>query len=85
MYPDQRLGLVRIIKGTRVNLEAKNQSSIFIIMKRFLHSFIFAGSGIVHCLRHEPNFKIHIAAAIVATTLGFFFRLERAEWLVIII
>lgn len=55
-------------------------------MKRFsikdrLKSFIFAFRGIILLFRHEHNAWIHGMAMILATGLGFYFDISRAEWI----
>lgn len=50
-------------------------------MKRFADAF----NGIVSALKSQKNMKIHIAAAIVVISCGFFFNITLVEWCVLII
>ena len=47
-------------------------------------SFIAAGRGLVRLVRSEPNFQIHVVAAVVAVGLGLCLGLSQPEWLVLI-
>jgi len=49
-----------------------------------LKSFQYAWRG-VKLLFREPNAKIHLAAAILAITLGFLLKINLIEWAIIII
>ncbi|MFP5471261.1 MAG: diacylglycerol kinase family protein [Bacteroidia bacterium] len=42
----------------------------------------YAIKGIWLCLKNESNFRIHIAAAILATIAGFYFEISTTEWLI---
>lgn len=46
-------------------------------------SFKYAGEGIKEAFKNEPNFRIHIIAAIAATLLGFYFKLSQTEWMIL--
>ncbi|NLC76776.1 MAG: diacylglycerol kinase family protein [Clostridia bacterium] len=48
-----------------------------------LKSFTFALSGLVAAIKEERNLKIHLAAALLVTVLGFVFQLRLWEWAVI--
>jgi diacylglycerol kinase len=48
------------------------------------NAFIHAARGITYCLRHEPNFKIELAAALVTVAAGIFFSINPVEWLFIV-
>jgi diacylglycerol kinase len=48
-------------------------------------SFIAAGRGLVRLVRSEPNFQIHLLAAVVAVGLGFWLGLSKPEWLILIL
>ena len=54
-------------------------------MKAFLKGFVYAGRGFWFCLRHERNFRIHLAAAAAVLALAPFFRLTRGEWAALIL
>ena len=49
-------------------------------MKGFLMGFVYAGRGLWFCLRHERNFRIHLAAAAAVLGIAPFFHLSRGEW-----
>ena len=49
-------------------------------MGRFLKGFVYAGRGIWFCVRHERNFRIHMAAALYVLLFAPYFSLNRGEW-----
>ena len=42
----------------------------------------FAVKGIWFCLKNESNFRMHIAAGILATIAGFYYDLSTTEWMI---
>ena len=46
----------------------------------FLRSFVYAGRGIWFCIRHERNFRIHMAVAVYVLLFAPYFSLTRGEW-----
>jgi diacylglycerol kinase (ATP) len=50
-----------------------------------LKSFTFAFSGIAAMLRTQHNAWIHLAATLVAIAAGFWFTIERGEWVWLIV
>lgn len=54
-------------------------------MIAFFNSFKFAFSGIFHLLKTERNFKIHIFAFVLVIVAGFYFKIERFEWMALLI
>ena len=51
------------------------------VMKRFSDAF----NGIFHAIKSQKNMKIHITAAIVVISCGFFFKVSPIEWSILII
>lgn len=51
----------------------------------FPNSFSYALQGIKTALKNEPNFRIQIVIALIAVILGFVLKIEKAEWLAMII
>lgn len=49
---------------------------------RLLRSFQFAINGFKICAK-EPNFKIHIALAILAVILGLLLHISKTEWMLV--
>lgn len=47
-------------------------------------SFSFAFEGLKTALKQEPNFRIHIAIALVALALGALVKLDLLEWLILV-
>lgn len=47
-------------------------------------SFKHALDGVIYTIRTQPNFRIHLVAAAIATIAGFYFNLSSAEWSVIV-
>ncbi|RYZ94074.1 MAG: diacylglycerol kinase family protein [Sphingobacteriaceae bacterium] len=54
-------------------------------MKKLLRSFGYAFKGLSYAFATQLNFKIHVAAAILAILLGFLLRITTVEWLWIIL
>ncbi len=59
------------------------KSSKFSVSKR-LSSFRYAWQGIVALVRDEHNARIHLAAAVIATVMGFWLKISSMEWIAII-
>ena len=53
-------------------------------MRNFFRSFTFAAKGLWFCLRHERNFRIHMAAGFYVLLLAPYFPLSRGEWAVLV-
>jgi diacylglycerol kinase (ATP) len=49
-------------------------------MKRLINSFGFAFKGLRYATATQPNFRIHLALAIIAVVLGFLLQISFAEW-----
>lgn len=41
---------------------------------------MFAGRGVWFCIRHERNFRVHMAVAAYVLLLASYFSLSRGEW-----
>ncbi len=54
------------------------------MLKKRLDSFKYAFKGIRDLFKSEPNATIHLIAAIVALTLGFYFSISTTEWFFVI-
>ena len=54
-------------------------------MKRFFLSFKYAFEGIIFALKSERNIKIHLLAACIVVGLGFYFHIQKYEWLILIL
>lgn len=50
-----------------------------------LSSFRYAFRGLIVVCKNEPNFLIHIIAAVAVIVLGFVFQISRPEWIAIIL
>ncbi|HOI42744.1 MAG TPA: diacylglycerol kinase family protein [Elusimicrobiales bacterium] len=53
-------------------------------MRKRLLSFGYAFRGIGHACS-EPNFRIHLAAALAASALGYWLELPAAEWCAVLL
>lgn len=49
-----------------------------------LHSFRYAWKGLADMLRTQPNARIHLLAAALATGAGFYFHLSPLEWTAVV-
>ena len=52
--------------------------------RKVLRSFRFAGQGIVDLFRYENNAKVHLLIAVLVVGAGFWLRLGRTEWAIIL-
>jgi diacylglycerol kinase len=50
-----------------------------------METFKNALNGIIHTFKTEGNFKVHLIITILVIAAGFFFHIDRSEWLVLII
>ncbi|MCR5146645.1 MAG: diacylglycerol kinase family protein [Clostridia bacterium] len=53
--------------------------------KRLIHSFKYAGTGIITSLKKEKNMKIHFMAMLVVIILGIVFKISAFEWIACVI
>ena len=54
-------------------------------MRDLRQSFVHAFHGLVFCLKHERNFRIHICAAVLTILLGFIVRFSAIEFVLLIL
>lgn len=54
-------------------------------MKRFFKAFVYAGQGLKHAFRSQPNFRFELAACVCVIAAGFFFGIEPWEWAVCVL
>ncbi len=54
-------------------------------MKKFLFGFVYAIQGLAVLVKTERNFKFHLFAFICISLTGFFFQIDKNEWLAILI
>ena len=52
--------------------------------RKVVRSFRFAGQGIVDLFRYENNAKVHLVIAGLVVAAGFWLRLSRTEWAIIL-
>jgi diacylglycerol kinase (ATP) len=50
-----------------------------------LRSFSYAFAGLVHLLRTQRNFRLEVGAGALAVVAGFLWRLERWEWVALVL
>ena len=46
-------------------------------------SFKHAIDGILYCVRTQPNFRLHLFAAILVIFLGKYLKIESTEWIIL--
>jgi diacylglycerol kinase len=63
--------------------EIRNPPTARGLLPAIVQSFRFAFAGLWYCFRTQRNFRIHIAAAFLATLVGAFLRLSATEWAVV--
>ncbi|MCR5022414.1 MAG: diacylglycerol kinase family protein [Ruminococcus sp.] len=52
-------------------------------LKKFCRSFVYAASGIVHCIRTQRNMRFHMGAACAVAVLSVICDISRVEQLVL--
>lgn len=62
----------------------KKEKNKFSVKKR-LKSFVYAYNGIKYFLSSQHNAWIHLAAATLVVFFGFYFNLNKTEWLFVIV
>lgn len=55
------------------------------ILKKFLLGFVFAIQGLAVLVKTERNFKFHLFALFCISIVGFLFKIEKTEWLAILL
>ena len=50
-----------------------------------IRSFKYAFKGLLHLIRAEPNARIHAIAAIAVIIGGYYFDIDKSEWLAVIL
>lgn len=55
------------------------------MIRRHTISFYYAWSGIVHAVKTQPNFAVHLFLSGLAVGLGIWLGLSRSEWIIIIL
>ena len=50
---------------------------------KLIKSFVYAWTGIRSCFKSEPNFRIHLIAAIVVILFSLLFNISVIEWIVV--
>lgn len=53
-------------------------------LKHHTVSFKHAFDGVLHVIRTQPNFRIHLLAAIVVISTGLYLNIARQDWLTLI-
>jgi diacylglycerol kinase (ATP) len=53
--------------------------------RSLLDAFRYAFAGLFYLIKTERNAQIHCAIAAIAVALGFWFQIERAEWLALVL
>jgi diacylglycerol kinase len=46
----------------------------------FWRSFLFAGQGVWHAVRHQRNMRVHLAAAVAAVVAGLILKISSMGW-----
>ena len=49
-----------------------------------MKSFHYALQGLLNAVRSERNMRIHIAAAMLVITAGFFLKVSQTEWMILL-
>lgn len=54
------------------------------MIRRHTISFRHAFEGVFYAFRTQPNFRVHLVAALIVTLLGRYVRLTSVEWLFLV-
>jgi diacylglycerol kinase len=54
-------------------------------MKKFFTSFLYAARGVKAAFSEQPNLKIQLVVAMIATGLGFYFEISLVEWSILLL
>lgn len=54
-------------------------------LRRIMTSLKFAIQGLVHALKNEKNFLVHVTVGLIVILSGIIFQLTKVEWLFVII
>ncbi len=54
-------------------------------LKRIAKSFLYAIRGLIKTFKEEQNFKIQTIAGIIVVCLGFYFEINKLEWIILIL
>jgi diacylglycerol kinase len=46
----------------------------------FWRSFVFAGQGVWHAVRHQRNMRVHLVAAVAAVVAGLILKISAVAW-----
>lgn len=58
--------------------ELKNNNKNFIV--KYAKSFCYAMSGIWYAIKYERNMIVIFFAGVIASLLGFYFKIDKSEW-----
>ena len=54
-------------------------------IKRLAKSFLYAIRGLIKTFKEEQNFQIHIFAAIIVVLAGWYFNVNKYEWIILVL
>jgi diacylglycerol kinase len=54
-------------------------------LKKFILGFVYAFQGLFVLVKTERNFKFHLFAFICICLVGFYFQIDKSEWLAVLI
>lgn len=54
-------------------------------MRKFFKSFSYAAAGVLHTMKVERNFKVHLLVAFLVLVMGILVELSIVQWFIIII
>lgn len=64
-------------------MDSKDQKKSYLLKRA--NSFKFAFKGIIIAIKTQANMRIHMVAAIIVVTTGFYFQISYAEWILIVL
>ena len=70
-------------RGEEIKEEIKEE--VTVETKRLVHSFKYAGTGIITALKKEKNMRIHFFAMLIVIVLGIALKISSLEWVVCLV
>jgi diacylglycerol kinase len=54
-------------------------------LKKRINSLQYAFNGLIDLLKSQPNARVHLIAALLVVSAGFYFQIKPSEWIALVI
>ena len=68
-----------------MGLPDKSKSLKFNQNRNIMTAFKVAIEGMIYCVRHEANFKVHLSIMMTMVAIAFYFQVTTVEWCVLML